>query len=262
MNEEDKDKAPRTPADFRELLREQYEFPEEAKQGKRRQKRQMKKAVKQNRRAVTKQVIEEERAKEPMTAAGAFVVIVVILAIGYGATHQWFAGDDKPSTVASSSRPTASAAGAGPATPSPLASPSPSPSVSPVADLSTPEKTVDGWARVYLTRNPPADGSHQKVVDRSVPWMTDALAKNLAGNADKLWNDLVSNGGISTVTSVETGKPDEGLPVDTPLRVWRKVTVKTVVEGYKKYEETTVLQAELTQDNDKWRVSRVLGLGG
>lgn len=98
------------------------------------------------------------------------------------------------------------------------------------------------------------------MVERAAPWMTEALARNLAGNRDSLWDNLISNGGMSTVTGVEVGKADEKLGIDTPLRVWREVKVKTAIEGYKKYDKTYVFQAEMTRDGDQWRVSRVLGV--
>ncbi|OEJ20879.1 hypothetical protein [Streptomyces subrutilus] len=251
---------PRTPADFRELLKEQYDLPEEAKTGKRRQRRQVKRAVKQARRATVKEVLEEERAKEPMNPLGALLIMALVFGIGFAANH-FFNDDDrggKAATVATSPSPLPSSAGGNGATAS--LSPSPSPSLSAAVDLSSPEKAAEGWAKVYLTRNPPVDEKHQAVVERSSPWMTAALTKNLLANDDKLWNNLISNGGISKVTAVEVAKADEALPVDTPLRVWRKITVKTAVDGYKQYEETTVLQAELTQGADGWRVARVLGV--
>jgi len=255
----DNDKG-RTPADFRELLKEQYEVPEEARKGKRRQRRQARRRWKESRRAVTKQVLEEERRREPMTAAGAAVMIAVILLIGFAATHWWDGNDDdtKPKTVTSGPTPAVTEGGEGSAPSSPDTSASPSPSAT--VDLSSPDRAAEGWARTYLTRNPPVDEKHQRVVERAAPWMTDSLTRNLVGNDDKLWNDLVSNGGIAKVTAVDVNQASEGLPVDTPLRVWREVTVKTAIDGYKQYDQTTVLQTELTHSGDKWRVSRVLGV--
>ncbi|MFD7614103.1 hypothetical protein [Streptomyces sp. NPDC059828] len=260
------DKRPRSPAEFRELLREVYEPPEVEEEGKRRHRRrarrQARRDAKQNRKSTVKQVLEEERAKEPMNPAGAAVIIVVILVVGFGAT-KWILGDEKSQdtvSVAPSSTAAGPAAGSS-TTPSatPSVSASPSASVPPV-DLSSPEKTAEGWARVYMTRNPPVDKEHESVVERAAPWMTEALARNLAGNEDSLWNNLISNGGVSTVTTVDVSKADEKLGIDTPLRAWREVTVKTAIEGYKKYDKTYVFQAEMTRDDDEWRVSRVLGV--
>jgi hypothetical protein len=257
---DDKDK-PRTAADFRDLLKEHYEVPEETRKGKRRERRRARKEHRQKQRVNTRQVLEEERRREPMTAAGAAVIIVVIFGVGFAATHWWGKGDDGGrTTVATSPTPTVTDDGESGASSTPSAPASPSPSSSVAVDLSTPEKTAEGWARVYLARNPPVDLKHETVVERAAPWMTDALTKNLIGNDDKLWNDLVSNGGVSTVTGADVGKAAQGLPVDTPLRVWRKVTVQTSVEGYKKYDKTIVLQAELTHSGSDWRVSRVLGV--
>ncbi|MEU2159176.1 hypothetical protein ABZ532_29910 [Streptomyces sp. NPDC019396] len=263
----DDDKKPRTPADFRELLQEVYEVPEVEEGGKRRQRRkarrQARRTAKTNRKTTMKQVLEEERAKEPMNPAGAALIIVVILVVGFGAT-KWITGDDKgqQSVSTAPSAPAADPAGGGTTAsspPSPSASASPSASL-PAVDLSAPEKTAEGWGRVYMTRNPPVDREHETVVERAAPWMTEALARNLAGTRDSLWDNLISNGGVSTVTGVEVGKADEELGIDTPLRAWREVKVKTVIEGYKKYDKTYVFQAEMTRDGDQWRVSRVLGV--
>ncbi|WP_432158044.1 hypothetical protein [Streptomyces sp. bgisy153] len=263
----DDDKRPRTPAEFRELLREVYEVPEVEVEGKRRQRRrarrQARREAKQNRRNTVKEVLEEERAKEPMHPAGAVVIMVVVLAVGFGAT-KWILGDEKPQqSVSVGASPTAADPAGGGSTesspPSPSESPSPSASL-PTVDLSSPEKTAEGWGRVYMTRNPPVDKEHETVVERAAPWMTEALARNLAGNPDRLWNNLISNGGVSTVTAVDVGKADEKLGIDTPLRAWRTVTVTTAIEGYKKYDKKYVFQAEMTRDGDEWRVSRVLGV--
>ncbi|MFC8875592.1 hypothetical protein [Streptomyces ardesiacus] len=263
----DDDKRPRTPAEFRELLREVYEPPEvEEEEGKsrhrRRARRQARREAKQNRKATVRQVLEEERAKEPMHPAGAAVVIILVLAIGFGAT-KWILGDEKPQdTVSVAPSPTATdpaAGGSATVSSTPSASASPSASLPPV-DLSSPEKTAEGWARVYMTRNPPVDREHETVVERAAPWMTEALTRNLAGNQDRWWNNLVSNGGVSTVTTVDVGKADAELGTDTPLRAWREVTVKAAIEGYKTYDKTYVFQAEMTRDGDQWRVSRVMGV--
>ncbi|WP_030209231.1 hypothetical protein [Streptomyces sp. NRRL S-87] len=258
MSGED-DKA-RTVADFRELLKEQYELPEEARSGKRKERRRARQEHKRTRKETTRRVLEEERRREPMTPAGAAVIIAAILAIGWGATH-WL-GSDKESgagvAVAASPTPAAPSASATSASPSASeASPSAS---TPVVDLSTPEKTADGWGRVYLTRNPPVDRDHKPSVERAAPWMTRALAANLTANEDRLWNELVSNGGISTVLSVDVGKATQGLPVDTPLRVWRQAKVTAHIDGYKQYEQTYVFQVEMTHSSKGWRVARVLGV--
>ncbi|MEU3268822.1 hypothetical protein [Streptomyces bacillaris] len=263
----DDDKKPRTPADFRELLREVYEVPEVEEEGKRRQRRrarrQARRTAKTDRKTTMKQVLEDERAKEPMNPAGAALIIVVILVLGFGAT-KWITGDEKGQRSVSTAPSSAAADPAGGGTtasspPSPSVTASPSVSLPPV-DLSSPEKTAEGWARVYMTRNPPVDREHKTVVERAAPWMTDALTRNLAGNEDRWWNNLISNGGVSTVTTVEIGKADEELGIDTPLRAWREVTVKAVIDGYKTYDKTYVFQAEMTRDDDEWRVSRVQGV--
>ncbi|MFD9084553.1 RAD23 family protein [Streptomyces erythrochromogenes] len=259
---DEKDK-PRTVSDFRDLLKEQYELPEEARGGKRKERRRARQEHKRARKETTRRVLEEERRREPMTPAGAAIVIAVIFAIGWGTSH-WIGKDDEagPGAVAASGpspSPTAAAPGASTAPPSPsrfAVSPYPSPPV----DLTTPEKTVKGWGQVYLTRSPPVDLNHKPSVERAAPWMTEALAVNLGANEDRIWDQMMSNGGISTVLSVDVAKAAEGLPVDTPLRVWRQATVKASIEGYNTYEKTYVFQVEVTHSSKGWRVARVMGV--
>ncbi|MCY0963465.1 hypothetical protein [Streptomyces sp. H27-H5] len=66
---------------------------------------------------------------------------------------------------------------------------------------------------------------------------------------------------MSTVAAVKVDPADHGLPGDSPIRVWRKVTAEVNVAGYTTYHETTVLNLELMLSNaGEWRVSRILGL--
>ncbi|MGO4420585.1 hypothetical protein AB4Z54_18135, partial [Streptomyces sp. MCAF7] len=143
----------------------------------------------------------------------------------------------------------------------PSSAPATSPSSSSAADLSDPDNVAEEAIRRYLSRNPPADGDHEASVLRAAPYMTRALVENLASNSDPAFDKLVSRGGIATVRTVKVGPADDKLPVDSPLRVWRKTTAKVYVEGYTNYTETTVLQLELVNSSgDSWRVSRILGL--
>ncbi|MFF2308518.1 hypothetical protein ACFVVP_39215 [Streptomyces sp. NPDC058128] len=91
--------------------------------------------------------------------------------------------------------------------------------------------------------------------------MTASLVENLTASSDPAWDRLVSRGGVSTVRTVKVEPAGAGLPVDTPLRVWRKTTTTVDIEGYTNYTETPTLQVELMlTDTDEWRITRILGL--
>ncbi|MDJ0345561.1 hypothetical protein QMK19_33995 [Streptomyces sp. H10-C2] len=258
-----KDDDERSPQEWREMLKTGYDYPEEARKGRRRDRRQARRDHRQGERRRTAEWIKTERQREPVTAAGALLIVVVVLALGVAAKWLWpgLVGTEharKPVTVTAG--PQTSAQDDKPAgTPSASSSPT-SPRPSPTVDLRAPDKVAQQAVEHYLTRNPPVDRNHSAAVLRAAPWMTPSLVENLASNRDPRWDKLVSQGGVSTVRAVQVGPAAPGLPVDTPLRVWRKVTATVAIEGYTATTETTVLQTELTLDGEKWRVSRIVGL--
>ncbi|MGK5731219.1 hypothetical protein [Streptomyces sp. URMC 124] len=259
-----KDNGPQSAAEWRELLNTPYDYPEEIEEApKRSVRRRARKIYRQDQKAELKRRLADERRREPVTAGGAIVVIAGFLALGAAAAH-WWPNDTPAKVVQAGSAPETRTESApaqrtgAPAAPSPSAS---APAL-PKVDLSKPEKAAEGWARVYWARNPPVDKTHKAVVDRAAPWMTSALRENLKKFDDAAWNEMVSNGGVSTVDKVTVGPADDDRvrnQADTPLRVWRKVTVNTTIAGYRKYDETKVLLTEVTRDGNEWRVGRILG---
>ncbi|GHF44233.1 hypothetical protein GCM10010218_26940 [Streptomyces mashuensis] len=265
-----KERKPQDPAEWRELLRTPYDYPDEIEEvGKRSLRRRARKIYRQDKKVEVKRRLAEERRREPVTAGGAIVVIAGFLLLGAAVQH-WWPEDERPpaKVVRAGGGPDAQSEKAdakGPGTPGASAAPSPSPSASvavPV-DLGKPETAAEGWAKVYWARNPPVDKSHRAVVKRAAPWMTPALAENLAQFDDPAWNELVSNGGVSTVDHVTVGPADDDRvrsQADTPARVWRRVTVETTVAGYRTYNEKKVLLTEITRGGAGWRVGRILGV--
>ncbi|MCC3777017.1 hypothetical protein [Streptomyces sp. UNOB3_S3] len=260
-----KAERPKDSAEWRELLKAgfEYEYPEEIRQApKRSLRRRARKIYRQDQKVELKRRIAEERRREPVTAGGAVVLIVGLLAVGLAANHWWPDHAGAPSTVIQAGSPddtgteSSPAGGGGPTA-------SPSAPATPKADLSTPEKTAEGWARAYMTRNPPVDKDQKVPVRRAAPWMTEALEKNLEQFDDKAWYQLVADGGVATVDKVTVGPADDDRvrkQADTPTRVWRRVTVDTTVAGYQKHNDTKVLLTEITRGDDGWRVGRVLGV--
>ncbi|MET9413361.1 hypothetical protein ABZY03_04075 [Streptomyces klenkii] len=262
-----KDKNQRPSSEWRELLKADYDYPEEIeKAGKRRVRRKARKAYRQEQREEYKRRLADERRREPITAGGAILVMVVVLAIGAAAAHWWPDRTGAPSTVGHAGDTTRVQTGGGqdggqPSTPPAPKPPQPSPSAK--ADRSKPEKAAEGWARAYLTRNPPVDKTHTASVDRAAPWMTDALVVNLKQFDDKAWAELVSNGGVSKVDKVTVGPADDDrvrMQADTEARVWRRTSADITVKGYRTYTETRVYLTEIMLTSDGWRVGRVLGV--
>ncbi|MGW5336183.1 hypothetical protein [Streptomyces bauhiniae] len=252
-----------TPEEWREILAS-FSYPEEVKKTKgRRGRREAKREHREGVRRATKEYVREERRRDPLRPTGALIIVVVILGLGVGARFVWPGlfgeGHDKGGRVTATSTPTPGAQAEEPAAGPSSSSASPSPSSS--VDRSKPDHVAEEAVRIYLTRNPPQDQDHTASVLRAEPYMAPALVENLAAHTDRGWAKLVSRGGVATVRTVKVEPAGNDLPVDTPVRVWRKTTAKVDVEGYEDYSETTVLQVEVTNiDGDGWRVSRILGL--
>ncbi|MFG3041859.1 hypothetical protein ACGFYZ_33660 [Streptomyces sp. NPDC048330] len=252
----------RTPAQFRELLNAEYDYPEDIENERGRRGRRARRAYRKGERARTAQWIDQERRREPISSRAAFLVVVALLAIGVLGRFgpDWISGGDtgadKVAAVPSATPPGADGK------PAPSSSPAtvPAPSATSSADLTDPDAVAEAFVRQYLTRNPPVDQDHTAAVYRAAPWATAALVENLSGHDDPAFDRLVSRGGVSTVSTVTVKPAGTRLPVDTPLRVWRTVKAKVDVVGYTTYSETTTLQTELINDGASWRVARLLGV--
>lgn len=253
----------RTPEEWRDLLAG-FRYPEETKQGHRRVRRQARRDHRDTARRQTKEWVREQRRRDPLRPAGALIIVLVILGLGVGARFLWpgMLGQrhhpGAPAVATATANPTGQTYQPNTAPPTPSSSPSSSPT--PAADLSNPDHVARDAIQLYLTRNPPEDGDHTASVLRAAPYLTPALVENLTSNDDPAWNRLVSRGGVSTVHTVTVSPAGTGLPADTPIRVWRKVTAKVDVEGYTHYSEETILHVEVTNTGDGWQVSRILGL--
>ncbi|MFF9908797.1 hypothetical protein ACF1HU_35955 [Streptomyces olivaceus] len=247
----------KSPQEWRELLSARFDYPEETKEGRRRQRRRARRAFRDSERRRTKEWIKRERRREPITAVGALLIVGALLLLGVLARigPDWLSNRDE---TAAKPTPTPTAPAA-PAPPPVSTSPTPSKSSSAAPDRGSADKVATEFVRRYLTRNPPKDEDHTAAVLRAEPWATSELVENLSNHSDPAFDKLVSRGGVSTVSTVKVKPPEKGLPVDSPLRVWRAVTAKVDVQGYTNYSEKTTLQIEVTKTDDGWRVSRILG---
>lgn len=256
----------RTPQEWREILAD-IRHPEEVRKADSRRARRRAKAVHhQQMRRRSHEWVREQRRRDPIRPSAAAIIVVVVLALGVGTRWVWpgLLGEKQPAAAASPAPATPEreddqaevpAASASPGAPSAVPAPQPSP-----ADLGNPDRVAERFARDYLTRNPPQDQTHRTVVERVRPLLAPALAANLSEHTDPAWDKLVSQGGISTVSSVAVTPSGKDLPGDTPLRVWRRATTVVAVDGYTDHTETTVLQVELMTSGGKWHITRILGV--
>jgi hypothetical protein len=232
-----------------------YAYPPEIEDGLRgRRRRRARQRYRLAHRQETREYIAQQRRREPVTAAGA--VVIVLMLLGLALAGRWLMGHPSagggPRTSTTASAPTR------PATTTTSALPVPSPTLS--ADLSDPTTVAKEFARHYLTRNPPVDGTAAASIGRAAPWMTPALATNLANSPDPDFNVLVSRGGVAKVTEVKVSAGGQKLPADNSVRIWRTLTVTIAVHGYTSYTQTRVFHAELMHDDAGWLVSRLLGV--
>jgi len=253
------DDQERTPEEWRALLRDNLSYPEEVKAGARRERRQAKKQHRDDARRNTTEWIRQERQRDPIRPVGALLIVVLILGLGLAA--RWLGSGS--TTAHAKAAPAATATAAAPTVPTAAATASPTsaPSSSAPVDLTDPNHVAQEAVQLYLTRNPVLDQDHTASVERAAPYLEPDLEQNLSAHTDTAWEKLVADGGVATVTAVKVGPAAAGLPVDTPLRVWRQVTATVVVKGYSNYTSATVLQVEVTNDGGQWHVSRILGLG-
>jgi hypothetical protein len=236
-----------------------YDYPDEIRHGPRRGRRAAKRAYRAAERARTAEAFNAER-----TAAGPVRALAGIAALAILAGAAWLFGRavdhsaPDPAAAAAATSATPTAAPAAPATPS--GPPTPDSSLA-RADRTGPERVAGDWVRAYLTRDPLADQSHTAAVDRAAPWAVAALTANLAAYPDPAFDRLVSLGATATVTAVDVGRPAQGLPADTPLRVWRQAVAQiTLASDERTSTETRTVQVELVSGNGGWLVSRVLGV--
>ncbi|MFF2548374.1 hypothetical protein ACFVUY_38255 [Kitasatospora sp. NPDC058063] len=248
-----------TPQEWREILSRPFDLPEEARTGTRRQRRAARAEHRHASKQQTRAWIEEQRRRDPVSPAGAILAVLLILGIGVGARLLWPSGGHQAAgpAPAASAAPTVAPGGL-PPVPTTTAPDTPEPT----HDRTNPEAVAQEAVRLYLTRDSVKDQDHKASVERAAPYLTPALVANLEGHTDPGFVKLVSQGAASAkVTAVTLAPADPGLPPDTPLRIWRKVTATITVTGYDTTTQTTVLQAEVTQTDDgQWRVSALLGL--
>ncbi|MDN3294642.1 hypothetical protein QWM81_11360 [Streptomyces ficellus] len=256
---------PSGPEDWRELLRTQYDYPEDlapegaGRKARRRAKKEWREADRESRRAYIRGV----REREPASPGGVIVLIVALLVIG-GVASWLFPKDSEDDAKAADhvqASPTAAVSGADSSSGTagqPPASASPS---APAVDLSQPDEVSAAFIKAYLTRDPVKDQGPQASVERAEPWMTKSLRDNLAAHPDPAYKRLVIRGGVATVGKVEVAEAGDELPVDIPkVRAFREVRASIAVKEWETKTEVRTLHLELVYTTEGWLVARILDL--
>ena len=248
-------RTPRTPADWRDLLR-QEELPEEFGALPRRQRRRARRRWRSARRDEHTRWISEQRRRTPTPLV---IPLVALLVAGVvTAVSLWPRAQDE------STRPRKP-------TPAPtVVSPAPSrtsasPTAEPTVAMDDPDQVAKAFATAYCTRRPLQDGTHAGAVERAEPYASGPLVANLKRHEDRDFNELVAAQAIeATPSTVKVALPDaaDRPAADSSIRVWRKVTVTVDVQATEPYSYQRVLTLEVSRaDTDRpWMVTRVLGV--
>ncbi|TCC05798.1 hypothetical protein [Kribbella soli] len=264
---------PQEPESWRDVVRGDYNYPDELDDLDRRSRRRAKKSWRRDDYAQRMAWMRRQRQAEP-TSPLAIVVVVLLLAIivlGFGGGLPSLLGRDEPKSggvgLLTPSAPAAPAAGetqasttsAGTAgTPTVIAPPPlterPSPAATAAADSS-----ARSWAQMFYTRNPAAE-SYDALVTKASRFTTSDVSDSLRRAGDSTYDALKTSQGMSRVSSIDVKPPKaDSAPVDTPSRITRLVTVTIDVTGKQPQRIVLPLLLTLAFDGNAWVVSDIDG---
>lgn len=130
----------------------------------------------------------------------------------------------------------------------------PSPAVIAAAD-----RTASSWARTFYTRNP-ATETYEQLLAKVDDLLSSEVADSFRSAGDPTYEALRTDGGASTVATVQVNAPGPGIaPVDTPTRISRLVTVVIDVTGKRPDRITLPQLVTLISQDDRWVISDVNG---
>ncbi|MFH0246364.1 hypothetical protein ACGRHY_28985 [Streptomyces sp. HK10] len=249
---------PRTPQQWRELLREE-DLPEQLDELPYFQRRRARKAWRSARRDARAQWVKRERRNVPTPIT---VPIIALLLAGLVAAASWLWPGKDSDTVRTKPHSTLTTAPASPATTVPEQAPTPSATVE-LPD--TPDGVAQAFVTAYCTRNPMQDTSHVDAVTRAAPYASDALIRNLKKHGDLDWNKLIAAQALTATpakVTITTPAAKQKLPPDTSVRVYRQATTRIDVTGTEDYSYTRRLTVEVSRADigQPWQVTRVLGI--
>ena len=261
---------PQEPESWRDVVRGDYNYPDELDDLDRRSRRRAKKSWRRDDYAQRMAWMRRQRQAEP-TSPLAIIVVVLLLAIivlGFGGGLPRLLGRDEPKSggvgLLTPSAPAAPATGetqpstSSAGTPTVIAPPPlterPSPAATAAADTS-----ARSWAQVFYTRTP-ASESYDDLVTKASKFMTSDVSDSLRQAGDSTYDALKTSQGTSRVSSIDVKPPKaDSAPVDTPTRITRLVTVTIDVTGKQPQRIALPLLLTLAFDGSAWVVSDIDG---
>ena len=262
---------PPEPDNWRSVINNDYDYPEELDELSRRERRQAKKTWRRDDHAARMTWLRNQRQAEPVSPVAIVVlvviVMVVILGLGGGLPRILGGGDDEDkqpigllTPAQSVVLPTAPGTTSEPPIATPTLSTPPPESHRPPATANTDAaKVIEVWARTFYTRDPGAE-SYAQLINKTADYVTPGLAAGFAAAGDSTYEALKASNGRSTVAAAVVSSPRADVaPVDTPTRVTRllKVTIQTT--GSKPQRFDVPLLVTVVAQEGKWLISDVSG---
>ncbi|HEU4946194.1 MAG TPA: hypothetical protein VFT31_03465 [Kribbella sp.] len=263
---------PGQPGSWRDVVRVDYDYPDEIDDLSRRDRRRAKRDWRRDDHAARVAWLRERRQAEPTSPVVAIVAVVIlaIIVLGIGGGLPRMLRDDEPqgreigllTPSLPPERSTTEPADASPTMPSQTSTGS----VPPVlterpsdAATTAASDVASSWARVFYTRDPMAE-TYEELVARAAQYTTDEVARSFAAAGDLTYEALKADGGRSAVVSasVVAPRPDTA-PVDTPTRISRLVTVTIDISGRRPDRVTVPLVVTLIPQESRWLISDVNG---
>lgn len=268
---------PEAPANWRDVVRPDYSYPDEIDDLRRRDRRQAKRSWRRDDHAERMAWLRQQRQAEPTSPVTVIVAVVilaiVILGLG-GGLPRLLGGDEPASKDVGLLTPSAPAEQPGPSEPAPTA---PASTLTPTSSISTPPvlterpsalattaaaDVVTKWARMFYTRDPAAE-TYTDLVNKTGPFISDEVGESLVASGDSTYEALKNDGGKSSVVSVGVTVPrPDSAPVDTPTRISRLVTVTIDITGKHPDRIVLPLVVTLVPEGNVWVVSDLNGGSG
>lgn len=254
---------PKTPQDWRDLLRNEP-LPEEHTELPYRQRRRARRRWRSAQRATRSQWIRQERRRTPTGIHIPLIALLLATAVAVAA-WLWPAHAHRQAARHAPAAPTSATATA--TTPSPPTSAdTPTATGQPIAPPAAgPADIARDFFTAYTTRLPVADVTHLGAVRRAAPYASQALVDNLARHDDHDFNVLAARQAtaarpadvrITAPTNSQRPAPD------TPVRVWLQATATINVTGTHdyNYQRSLTLEVSRADVGTAWMVTRVLGI--
>lgn len=265
---------PDPPSDWRNLLSNDYDYPDELEEiesgrARRRGKRRWRKADKAAR---AEWMRDQRRDQEPVSPgavlAAVTVVLLVLGSIGY-VVPKWLNDDSgtggNEGEGVTILKPTEGAL-APTSTTSTTSGPSSAATTPPAATRLNPAQVngvIQAWAQAFYTRTP-ATETYAQLVDRMEPYFTDDVRESLKAADDLTYEALAADGGASQVGKLSITAPPVGggAPADTTTRVTRLLVARITITGPKPDQFYLRELVTVVPDRGTWRISAIAGQSG